>query len=370
VGGPKLKLSVDRIARARMVNQRLWGKPFDTAEEVVGWLGAMQAQEFPFAKWSVAQRADGVDVAAMARVFDEGRILRSHFLRPTWHFALAQDIRWLLTATGPRVQARNAHSNRQHGIDEDLIAKSNAVLARALKGGNHLTRKELAAILDRAGIVASGSRLAYIIMRAELDAIVVSGAMRGKQHTYALLDERAPNAIRLDRDDALAELTRRFFVSRGPATLRDLARWASLTAAECRNGLEMVRSELEHEEIDGRNYWFGSSSPARKPRPPLRVDLVQGYDEVIMSYSESKDVVARARPALLVKDRRIFINAILLDGRLIGHWRHDPPKESVAIETIIHRPLERAEVRALEAAVGRYARYLGVPASLREGGQA
>jgi hypothetical protein len=348
-----------------MVNQRLWGKRFDTPEEVVGWLGAMQAQEFQVAKWSVAQRANGVDAAAMDRAFDEGTILRSHFLRPTWHFARARDIRWLLTATAPRVQALNAHYNRQHGIDEELAKRSNAVLAKALNGGKSLTRKELAPILGRAGVVASGPQLAYIIMRAELDAIVVSGPMRGKQHTYALLDERAPNAIRLDREESVAELTRRFFVSRGPATLRDLARWSSLTAAECKSGVEMVKSELEHEDIDGRTYWFGSSAPSRKPQRRPRADLVQGYDEIIMSYSESRDVVAPVKSDLVVRDRRIFLHAILLDGRIVGHWRHDPPKDSAAIEWVLHHSLETAEARALDAAVDRFARFQGVTPPLR-----
>jgi hypothetical protein len=348
-----------------MVNQRLWGEPFDGPEEVVGWLGAMQAQEFPYAMWSVAQRANGIDAPAMARAFDEGSILRSHFLRPTWHFARAEDIRWLLTATAPRVQALNAHYNRQHGIDEELAAKSNTVLARALEGGTHATRKELAAVLASAGIVASGPQLAYLIMRAELDALVVSGPMRGKQHTYALLDERAPNAVRLDRDEAVAELSRRFFVSRGPATLKDLARWSSLTLAECRSGVEMVKAELKHEEIDGRTYWSGSPSCVPRPGPSPRADLVQGYDEIIISYSESRDVVAPMTPGLPVKDRRVFIHAILIDGRVVGHWRHDPPRASVTIETILHRSLEPAETRAVDAAVKRYARYLGVPAAVR-----
>jgi hypothetical protein len=361
-------MSVDRIALARMLNQRLWGKPFDMPEEVVRWLGAMQAQEFAVAKWSVAQRTGEPDVAAVDRAFAEGTIVRSHFIRPTWHFALAKDIRWLLTATAPRVQQLNAYYNKVQGIDEELAATSNAALAKALEGGRQATRKELAAILERAGIAeCSGVRLGYIIMRAELDAIVVSGAMRGKQHTYALLDERAPNAIRLDRDEALAELTRRYFVSRGPATLKDYARWSSLTAGECRTGLAMVRSELDQEQIDGRTYWFGS--PSRTPKRTLspRVDLVQGYDEIVMSYSESKDVVAPPAAIPLYRDGHIFLHAILLDGRLIGYWRHDPPKGSVTIETSLGRPLEPVEAEALEAAVERYGRFLGVPAKVLSG---
>jgi hypothetical protein len=357
-------MNAARIARARMLNQRLWGTPFGTPEDALGWLGAMQAQEFPFAKWGVAQRTKSARAEDVARLFDDGTILRSHFLRPTWHFALARDIRWLLTATAPRVRALNEHYNRQHGIDDELARKANAVLSDALAGGVHLTRREVAAVLERAGIVASGSRLAYIVMRAELDAVVVSGAMRGKQHTYALLDERAPGAIRLDRDDAVAELTRRFFVSRGPATLKDLARWSSLTMAECRSGLEAAKASLEREELDGRTYWFGSLPSPRGSRPP-RVDLVQGYDEIIMSYGESRDVIAPAAPAPVSRDPRTYLHAVLVDGRLVGHWRHDPPRGSVAVDTSLYRPLQPDEARALDDAVARYGRFLGVPASVR-----
>jgi hypothetical protein len=350
-----------------MANQRLWGRRFDSPEEVVGWLGAMQAQEFPFAKWSVAQRANGIDAAAMARAFDEGTILRSHFLRPTWHFAAAEDIRWLLALTAPRVNALNAYRYRQLALDGPVFALTNAVLARALAGGAHLTRKELAAALERARLPASGPRLAYIIMRAELDAIVVSGAMRAKQHTYALLDERAPTAITLDREAALAELTRRYFTSRGPATLKDYSRWSSLTAAECKTGVGMVASELMREEIDGRTYLSGSSSRRPKQRAGRRADLIQGYDEIIMSYTETRDVVAPTTPGPMYWDRRTFLHAILLDGRVIGRWRHEPPKDSIALEIVLHRPLDRAEARALHGAAKRYGRFLGVPVTLRFG---
>lgn len=361
-------MSSDVVALRRMHNQRLWGRAFETPEKVVGWLGAMQAQEFAVAKWSVAQRTGKPALAAVDRALAEGTIVRSHLIRPTWHFALAEDIRWLLTATAPRVQQLNAYYNKLNGIDEKVAARSNAALARALEGGRQATRKEIAAILERAGIAeCSGVRLGYIIMRAELDAIVVSGAMRGKQHTYALLDERAPNAIPLDRDGALAELTRRYFVSRGPATLKDYARWSSLTAGECRIGVDMVRSELDQEEIDGRTYWFGSPSRTPKRTPSPRVDLVQGYDEIVMSYGESRDVVAPSAAVPLYRDGHIFLHPILLDGRLVGHWRHDPPKGSVTIETSLGRPLRPVEAEALEAAVERYGQFLGVPAGVLSG---
>jgi len=352
-------MNIRDIARVRMRNQHLWGSSLQTPEDVVHRTAAMQSQEYPVAKWSVAQRTEGITDADMDRAFADGAILRTHLLRPTWHFVLPADIRWLQGLTAPRVHALNAHYYRKLGLDDDHFVKSNALLADVLVGGRHRTRKELGVELGRAGIEASGVRLGYTMMRAELDAVVCSGAMRGKQHTYALLDERAPNATTMDRDEALAELTRRYFTTRGPATLKDYIRWSSLTAADGRRGLDMVGSELQQNIVDGRPYWFaeGSLGPDRTSEP---VDLVQVYDEVVMSYSESRDALTGDS---IARDEAGFMHAVLLGGRWIGRWRAVRNKASVAVETSLDRPFNRVEARSLEAAAERYGRFLGVPAS-------
>ena len=213
----------DRIVGMRMRNLRLWGPPAGSPEEVVGHLGALQGQEFAYARWSVGQRTKGTDDATIGELFDEGAILRTHLLRPTWHLVLPADIRWVLKVTAPRVHALNAYRYRQLGLADDDLKKSNKLLEKYLAGASHMTRKEIGALLERSGIDVSGQRLAYLVMFAELDALICSGAMRGKQHTYALLDERAPDATELGMDEALAELTRRYFTSRGPATVKDLS---------------------------------------------------------------------------------------------------------------------------------------------------
>jgi hypothetical protein len=353
------------IAHWRMHGQHLWGSPLKNPETVVRRLAALQSQEFHFAKWSVAQRAKGVTEAAMDKAFADGTILRTHLLRPTWHFVLPEDIRWMLKITAPRVNAVVAHYYRKLGLDEKLFAKVNSTFAKALEGGGQLTRKELGAVLERAGVTVDSSRLGFMMMRAELDGVVCSGALRGKQHTYALLDERAPKAKELDRDEALAELTRRYFTARGPATLKDYLRWSSLTAAEGRTAIDMVKSELDHDEVGGRIYWFEHS---RRPErtSSKRIDLVQGYDECIMSYSESRDVLTSTAPGEGPGDQSPFIHAVLLNGRLVGHWRHVPKTKSVIVETSLYRPLNRVEMKALEAAVDRYADFKGVPITIPE----
>ncbi len=306
------------------------------------------------AKWSIAQRTCGATMADVDAAFAAGVIVRTHVLRPTWHFALGADIRWLLQVTAPRVHALNAYYNRQHKLDTKLFAKSNSIIAKALESGAQLTRSELAAALTRGGIRAAGNQLAYIVMRAELDAIVCSGAMRGKQHTYALLDERIPHGKTLHREEALAELTRRYFTSRGPATLNDFAWWSSLTAAQGREGLTLVANELEREVIDGKTYWFAAPLPRARASTKPRVDLVQGYDEIIMSYSESRD--ASFTPV----DSRL-LHAVLLDGRMIGKWKPVAQRNSVVLKTVLNRALTRVERDALDAAIHAYTRFAGVP---------
>jgi hypothetical protein len=343
-----------------MLAQRLWGEPLDSPEAVVRWLGAMQAQEFQVAKWSIAQRADGLTDDDVQRAYTDGRILRTHVLRPTWHFVAAEDIRWLLRLTGPRVHARSAPVYRRLELDVATFSKAERILSRELTGGRHRTRSELADAFEAVGIEATGSRLAYIVMHAELEAIVCSGAPRGKQHTYALVDERAPRKDIYDDDEALAELTRRFFTARGPATVQDFVRWSSLTTAQARAGLDRAAPHLDHETINGRTYWFGASPIDGRARW-ARIDLVQGYDEVIMGYSESRDVllalVDQAQPWIGPS----LLHTILLGGRLIGHWMPRTSRGSTDIETSLYRSPSPAEERALDAGIRRYGRFLGRP---------
>jgi hypothetical protein len=356
------RLNSGEIIELRLNNQHLRGIHRAPPEAVVGWLGAMQAQEFPVAKWSVAQRADGIGNDSMDQAFASGAILRTHILRPTWHFVLPEDIRWMLKVSAPRVNALNAYQYRQLELDEKVFANTGALLEKTLGRGEHLTRREIAGVLERSGVNAQGLRLGYILMRAELDGIICSGSPKGKQQTYASLDERAPELDRRDRDEALIELTRRFFLSRGPATLKDFLTWSSLTVAEGRGGLAGIAGDLFHEKIQGRTYWFANSAP-KSAEPPGRIDLLQGYDEYIMSYKESRDVMWEESPPPSGLQPPVFTHALVLDGRLVGHWRRVPKKGMAAIEGSWYRPPNEAQSRSLTAAIQRFGNFLGMPAA-------
>jgi hypothetical protein len=355
-------MQAEDIITRRMHNIHLWGPPLGHPEEVVRTLGAMQSQEFVPAMWSVAQRSYNANVHDIERLFSEGAILRTHVLRPTWHFVFAEDIRWVLEATAPRVHMLNGHMYRREGVDDDLAATCARLLTEALRGGGQLTRKELAAWFGRNGVEASGMRLAYILMRAELDALICSGPREGKQHTYALLDERAPGAKVLGHDGALAELTRRYFSTRGPATVKDYTKWSSLTVAQARRGLEMVGAELERVEVGQRVYWT-PGTPHSRPNRPV-VDLIQGYDEIVSSYGESRDLILSEVGIPGTNPDPPLLHSILLDGRLAGHWKESLGRKELTVNSTFYRSLEGKEDAALGQALQRLGAFYSMPARL------
>jgi len=211
------------IIANRLYNQLISRPAFESPAEVVSWLGAVQAQDYAAAKWALGLRMkDGSD-AALDRALADGTIIRTHVIRPTWHFVTPADIRWMLALTAPRVKAALSYNSHRLGLDASVYKRSGSVLAKALQGGKQLTRLELAAILRQRGIKTDNLGFIHILLHAELDAIICSGGRRGRQFTYALLEERVPHAQKLDRDEALAELTSRYFTSHGPATVQDYA---------------------------------------------------------------------------------------------------------------------------------------------------
>jgi hypothetical protein len=357
-----MTLSEIDLVRIRLRNHKLTRSEYRQPSEVVAWLGAVQAQDYPAAKWAVGMRATAVTEADVEEAFNEGAILRTHCLRPTWHFVAPTDIRWMLALSGPRVHAANAFYYRQLGLDPATLVRSRSTIVRALERGGHLTRSELASALHRAAVPADGLRLAYLVMHAELDQVICSGARRGKQFTYALLDERVPRTAPVSRDEALAELTRRYFSSRGPATVRDYVWWSGLTVRDARTGIEMAGSALAHEVLDGRSYWFAASSgPAR--RTATRVHLLPNYDEYGIAYRD-RDVVPHVPRPRRVGSSEEFAHLLVIDGGLVGRWRRTLKTSTVLLEVQPYRSLTAPENDALDASAARYGKFMNMPVTV------
>jgi hypothetical protein len=258
------------IALHRLHSQHLLGSRFKRPEEVVSWFGAVQSQDYAAAKWALAQRLENPMDIEIEKAFANGAILRTHLMRPTWHFVSPLDIRWILELTASRVKAVLATPFRKAGLDVETLSRSRVALEQALEGGRSLTRAELRTAFERAGIPGLDQRFPYLLTQAELDGLICSGPRKGKQFTYALLAERAPQARTLERGEAVAELAKRYFTSHGPATLQDFAWWSGRTIADARVGLEANPSPLHPEVIAGKTYWLAGQLPpdAELSRPP------------------------------------------------------------------------------------------------------
>jgi len=332
-------------------------------DDVVRWMGAVQAQEYTDTKWALALRMRQATDATIERAFASGAILRTHVLRPTWHFVTPADIRWMLSLTGPRVNAAMATYNRRLELDAAVFRKSQRLIAEALRGGAQLTRQEIKAVLKRGGIQPDGAqRLAHIVMQAELDGLICSGARRDKQFTYALLDERAPAVPVLSRDQALAELTRRYFTSHGPAQLQDFAWWSGLTVTDARAGLEMVASTLTRETVDGRTYWLSSSTPTMRS-PSHVAALLPLYDEYLIAYKDRSAALnpARWNPSVA---RDSFMAPIVVEGKVIGGWKRAVKNKRLEISLRPFVRLAGAAQRAVTASAHAYAEFFGVDSAI------
>jgi hypothetical protein len=352
------------LVRERLRRQQLLGPEFAEAMPLVAWMGAVQAQEYEPARWGLGVRLAGAPAADdIEREISRGRIVRTHALRPTWHFVAARDLAWIQALTGPNVQRRMATYHRYFELDPPALTRALAAFERALSDNTNLTRAELGLHLERIGISASGQRLAHIAMHAELEGLICSGARRDRTPTYSLAAERTPRTRKRSRDGALGELTRRFFQSHGPATMRDFVWWSGLPTADARRGLDIIRGVSF--DAGGLRYWTvddaGKPAPRSRPRTgKAAARLLPIYDEYLVAYRDRIVVphgpstnAAAGRPVL-------FQHAIVVNGQVAGTWRTSPAGRNESVSIVPMRRLQPDERAAIDRAAESYRRFCSV----------
>lgn len=358
----------EAIAR-RMHDHALWSPRAETPGAIVAHFTAMQAQEYGYALWATAQRMTSrPDAASLASAVDSGEILRTHVLRPTWHFVAPADARWLLHLTAPRVQRINAPYLRRNGLDEATLNRAFALIEAELADGRHRSRAQLQERLALSGLDFGGMAMGLVMMEAELTRLVISGATLGKARSYALFDERVPAAgTAFDREQALSTLLARFIATRGPVTLKDFAVWSGLTLRDALAGLAGANErepgrfsavEVEHFAC----WWEDPGTAAASPAAP-RVDLVQGYDEYVMSYFPSKKLMQLPEYTPSA-EFGLLLHTVLIDGVMAGQWKHVLRARDATVQIAPLRAFTAAEQHAAEQAARDYGRFIGLPASV------
>jgi hypothetical protein len=347
---------MEAIRSARLRNQRLSGARFSKPEDVVSWMGAVQAQEYADAKWALALRMERAGEPHIEHAFAEGRILRTHVLRPTWHFVVPADIRWMLALTAPHVTRRMAPYSRRLELDASVFRRSEKAIARALAGGAQLTRQELKRVLQQARVNPDGFRLAHIVIQAELDGLICSGPRRGRHHTYMLLDDRVPASRPWPREEALAELARRYFTSHGPAQLQDFAWWSGLPMTDARAALSLAGRDFARDVVDGNTYWLAPSRRARSAS--TTAFLLPLYDEYLIAYKDRSAALDRVFWTWRGGDP--FSAAVIIEGRVVATWKRKLERGRVAVTVTPFAPLERQTVADIAEAARAYADFNGV----------
>jgi hypothetical protein len=344
------------IISERLRNHKLSSPTFNKPADVVRWFGAVQAQDYRAAKWALALRMQKATNADVEDAFNRGEMLRTHLLRPTWHFVAPEDIRWLLQLTAPRIDLRCASVYRTYELDALLLKRSNRALTKALKDGKQLTRSELRAVLKRERINADDTiRFTYIMLRAELDGIVCSGPRQGNQFTYALLEERVPPSKQLTGDEALAELTRRYFAGHGPATLADFVWWSGLTTSDARRGIALLDREIRRIEIEETPYWISGS--ISKPSQTIDAHLLPAYDEYNVAY-KNRQLVFDQNSLSQITNWDALGPTVIIGGRIISTWKATINANSITLNLTPSRSLRKQEKLAVAKAAKRYAAFL------------
>ena len=359
------------IAHARLRNSHLVpeaGEPrLGDATSVVRWFGAVQSQDVPGALWAVAQRLpDGATADDVGGAFDRGEIVRTHALRPTWHFLAPDELRWIQALTGPRVHRVAGSMYRRLGLTDATFDRAEGALREALAGGRSMTRDELRVPVGAAGIdLADSLVLIHLLMHAELDAVICSGPRRGKQFTYQLVDERIAPVAALAVDVALRELVVRYFTSHGPALVHDMAWWSGLTVSEVRRGIELAGDALETRPLDGKTYVAAAGGFAAGDLPATHVLLLSNYDEFLGSYTDYSPVFDPSLPKARTVADILGAHIVVRDGLVVGGWRRRLDARLLTVTATLLVELSPAECEALEAQTAALGRFFGVAADLR-----
>jgi hypothetical protein len=346
------------LLRDRLRGQGLVGLRSRSPLEVLRSMAAIQAQDYAAAKWALGLRSPGTTDGMIEVLFSEGRLLRTHVLRPTWHFVAPEDIRWLLRLTADRVNARNAPYYRKSELSDEVFRKSASILERELGKARFLSRERIAASLRTRGIQAEGMRLALLLMKAELDGLICSGPREGLRFTYALLDDRVGVSPKLPREEALAELAMRYFSTRGPATLKDFSWWSGLSLADARRGVDLSGGGLVRENDGDLVIRDGSHARSRR-RAESRVLLLPNYDEYLVAYTDRGALVEKAKGRSSPASSGASLgNAIVIDGKIRGAWKLRRSASPPILECEIRSRLSAAEEIGLRAAGRRLAWFL------------
>lgn len=347
------------IARWRLHNQQIAQQSFTQPEAVVSWMGAMQAQDYGQAVWGIGVRTPGSTLSSIEQALTDARIIRTWPMRGTIHFVPPEDAGWMLQLSAARMIAKDRRRQEQLELTPAILERSQQLTAELLQGRQRVSRSALLQHFEAAGIQTHDGRGYHILWYLAQIGVICLGPVEKNEPSYALLSEWALHTVTRSRDEALAELARRYFTSHGPATLHDFAWWSGLTMADVRQGLEAAKPHLIAVAQAGKTYWMTPQAADSPPPSPL-LFLLPGFDEYLLGYTDRADILEPQHASRICPGANgIFFPMIVVDGQIAGVWKRTFKKDSIVIT---HESFNdwNAQYRDLfEAAAQGYADFVG-----------
>lgn len=350
------------ITNARLISQQLTATKLKTAKQIVGWMGAMQGQDFNMAKWAIGIRLNKATEQNIDAAINSGEIIRTHLLRPTWHFVSSDDIYWMLELTAPRIKSSMKGRNIQLELSENIFKKANKIIVKALSGSKNLTRRELINELGKGKIGTDNNRASHILFNAELDGIICSGKMKEKQTTYTLLNERIEKPASIEKEEALFKLASKYFQSHCPATLQDFIWWSGLSISDAKHALELIKNNFNSQKINARQYWFHNSFSIPK-KFKESIFLLPAFDEFLISYKDRSAAIILEHQKKAFSNNGIFWPVIIINGNAVGIWKREIKKDKIIIETNFFYP-QTKEVKPIQKAAEKFGYFLNPKAEI------
>lgn len=346
------------ISHHRLVSQKLFKTTPCSPQEVVHHFGAMQAQDYAMAKWAVGSRCDASE-KEIEEAVNSAKIIRTHILRPTWHFVAAEDIYWILELSAPQVKRFTAAAAKKFGYDDKKLDQVNASIEKLLARNNHLTRDE---IMQELGIKKTSKEdflSAAIMMNAELDGLVCNGKMKSRQITYALLEERVQKPkTKLNKEEALAKLAIRYFESHGPATVLDFSWWSGFPPTICKKIVDAILLQLNFVNIHEQIYYFVNQN-IETYNLNKNIHYLPAFDEILISYKTREASFLSDHQNKVFTNNGIFKPIIMEDGKVIGIWKRTIKKDHTKIETEFFKEPESSKKEILFEGIKAFKKYLG-----------
>ncbi len=349
------------IAQQRLVHQQIARPSFEQPSQVVHWMGAMQAQDYQHALWAVAVRTQSATLTDVERAIEDRSIVLTWPMRGTLHFVAASDVRWMLELCAMRKASSASARWRQLELDDSVMARSEAVFRKALRGGHALTRSAMLEQLALAGVNPAGQRGYHILGHLARTGLLCFGPKHGKEQTFVLLDDWLPSVPKISREAALAKLAQRYFASHGPATIQDFVHWTGLTLSDARAGLESIQSTLTSETVATLTYWWLDQGGVSRKISKGQMHLLPGFDEYILGYRDRSAVLAAEHAQRIVPGGNgIFHPMIVVDGQVLGTWKRAMKRGGIDI-TLEPFDERAAEPARMKPVLERYCQFLGVP---------